>query len=69
MVAFAPRWSLASAGAYPGVAADDNGFGEQRVARGGVFGVVLGGQHTMGCDEGTLLDGDAAEGEEWHKSQ
>ena len=34
------------------------------MACGGVFGVILGGQHTMGTDKGTVADGDAADGQQ-----
>ena len=51
-------------GTEPGVAAYDDGLGEQCVSRGGVFGVVLGGQHTVGTDESTVADGDATDGQQ-----
>ena len=51
-------------GAQPGVAADDDGLGEQCMACGGVFGMVLGGQHAVGADECTVADGDATDGQQ-----
>ena len=51
-------------GTQPGTSADDDGLGEQLVTLGGVLGVVLGGQHAVGADEGAVADGDATDGEE-----
>lgn len=49
-------------GTESGVALHHDGLGEQRVTRGGVFGMVFSGQHAVRTDEDAVLNGDAADG-------